>query len=102
MLLNGDYGTQHLEEAARRGGGKEEKKRSVWVRPYLTRRASKGHYHNLMRELAEEDPDLYRNFMRLDQCLFLEIVERVRPLINPLHVSARCMSKFSQHIVHMC
>lgn len=52
------------------------------MRPYLTRRASKGHYHNLMRELAEEDPDLYRNFMRLDQCLFLEIVERVRPLIE--------------------
>lgn len=25
---------------------KKKNKRSVWVRPYLTRRASKGHYHN--------------------------------------------------------
>ena len=57
-------------------------KRSVWVRPYLKRRTNKGHYDNLIKELAEEDPLLYKNFMRLDEGLFDEIVERVTPLIE--------------------
>lgn len=43
--------------------GKKKKVRSVWVRPYLTRSQSHGHYDNLMQELAEEDTVLYKNFM---------------------------------------
>lgn len=58
---------------------KRPKERSVWVRPYLRRRAIHGHYDNLMRELSDEHPDLYRNFLRLDKDLFNQIVERVRP-----------------------
>lgn len=61
---------------------RKAKERSVWVRPYLTRRASHGHYDNLMRELALEDPQLYRNFLRLDEGQFNQIVERVRPRLQ--------------------
>ena len=63
---------------------KENRKseRSVWVRPYLQRRRKQGHYDNLMRELAEEDPILYRNFLRLEEDLFNEIVDRVHPHIE--------------------
>lgn len=32
-----------------------------------------------MRELEDEDPDLYRNFLRLDEDFFNQIVEQVRP-----------------------
>ncbi|KAK3883340.1 hypothetical protein Pcinc_012376 [Petrolisthes cinctipes] len=61
---------------------KRRKTRSVWIRPYLTRRASHGHHENLMRELAEEDSIVYRNFTHLDADLFNQIVERVRPHIE--------------------
>ena len=61
---------------------KRPQNRSVWVRLYLKRRETKGHYDNLIQELAEEDPLLYKNFMRLDEGLFDEIVVRVTPLIE--------------------
>ena len=35
-----------------------------------------------MRELAEEDNELYKSFLRLDEDLFYNIVERVRPYIE--------------------
>ena len=61
---------------------RKRKRRSVWVRPYLRRRVEKGHYENLMQELAEEDPVLYTNFLRVGEDIFNEIVERVRPYIE--------------------
>ena len=67
---------------------RKAKERCVWVRPYLTRRASHGHYDNLMRELALEDPQLYRNFLRLDEGRFNQIVERVRPRLQRQTFSA--------------
>ncbi|KAK3887566.1 hypothetical protein Pcinc_008272 [Petrolisthes cinctipes] len=60
----------HLQNSRKR-----RKTRSVWIRPYLTRRASHGHHKNFMRELAEEDPLLYRNFTRLVADLFNQNVE---------------------------
>lgn len=56
--------------------------RTYWVKPWLKRRSEQGHYSNLMKELAEEDPQLYKNFLRLDEALFDEIVERLRPRIE--------------------
>ncbi len=35
-----------------------------------------------MRELADEDPLLYQNFIRITETMFNEIVERVRPYIE--------------------
>ena len=58
------------------------KRRSVWVRSYLTRREEFGNYHHLMSELAGENPLLYRNFTRMPEELFNHIVERVTPYIQ--------------------
>lgn len=60
----------------------KRKARSTWVRGYLTRRATEGQYQNLMRELADEDPLLYQDFIRITETMFNEIVERVRPYIE--------------------
>ena len=67
---------QQQEEQQRRAP------RAVWVWPYLQRRMEQGHYDNLMRELADECPELFRNFTRMNQTLFNEIVERTTPLIE--------------------
>ena len=61
---------------------RKRKRRTMWVRPYLRRRLAHGHYDNLMRELSGEDKDLYRNFLRLKEDLFNEIVERVWPYLE--------------------
>ena len=75
---------------------RKRKRRKHWVRPYLRRRQQLGHYHALMRELAGENPELYANFMRIDEELFNEIVEKVRPYLQrqtvvraPLEVGLR-------------
>ena len=76
---------------------KRKKRRREWVRPYLRRRVAQGHYENLMHELCGEEKEMYKNFLRLDEQLFNEIVERVRPHIerattnfrDPLEVGLR-------------
>ena len=57
-------------------------KRSCWVQPYLQRRLEQGNYDNLMQELKNETPELFRNFTRTSGCLFDEIVEKVTPYIE--------------------
>ncbi|XP_050724603.1 uncharacterized protein LOC127002564 [Eriocheir sinensis] len=41
-----------------------------------------GHYNNLMEELANEAPELFKNYTRTSKALFDEIVERVTPHIK--------------------
>ena len=57
-------------------------KRSCWVQPYLQRRVEQGNYENLMQELKNETPELFRNFTRTSGCMFDEIVEKVTPYIE--------------------
>ena len=61
---------------------RQRKRRSCWVFPYLKRRDDRGCYETLMKELASENPDLYRNFTRITEEIFREIVERVTPRIR--------------------
>lgn len=58
---------------------RRRKNRSMWVRPYLRRRETHGHFENLMQELEMEDPVLYKNLTRLDAPMFHDIVEKVTP-----------------------
>ena len=52
------------------------------MKPYITRRPILGFYDTLVKELAEEDPGLYKNFLRIDEDLFNEIVTCVGPHIE--------------------
>lgn len=58
---------------------KSARKRRVWTWPYLQRRTQFGHYDTLMEELYSENPDLYKNFTRMDRDTFNSIVEAVSP-----------------------
>ena len=61
---------------------KQKKLRAYWTKPWLLRRTSFGHYENLMKELALEDPCSFRNFVRMDQTMFNELLQRVGPRIE--------------------
>ena len=65
------------------------KRRRTWVEPYLQRRLEQGHYRNLMDELAQKTPELFRNYTRTDKALFDEIVDRVTPHIQKQHTWCR-------------
>ena len=67
------------EERSRR---RNRKRRSVWTRQWLLRRPLYGQYETLLVELNREDGASYRNFLRMDNVLFEEIVEKVGPKIT--------------------
>ena len=62
---------------------KRKRNRSCWVRYWLSdeRRNRFGAYHALMKELEREDPKSLKNFIRMDKTTFVELLEKVSPLI---------------------
>ena len=61
---------------------RKPKRKQCWVMPYLRRRVERGYYNTIMKELSTESPLLYRNFTRINEALFDEIVLRVTPHIR--------------------
>ncbi|XP_040075461.2 uncharacterized protein LOC115327576 [Ixodes scapularis] len=64
-------------------------KRRMWVKPYLRRHREQGCYANLMRELALEDAEAFRSWIRMDTGTFEELLRKVRPLIEKQDTSFR-------------
>lgn len=56
--------------------------RSVWVRDWVRRRNELGCYSKLLRELENEVPQLYKNFLRMNIADFNNLLEIVSPLIK--------------------
>ncbi|GFT75781.1 protein ALP1-like [Trichonephila clavipes] len=67
------------------------KKRKIWQRKWLQRRIQLGCYiyENLMKELALEDSESYRRFLRMDVSTFKELVALVSPSIERKNTSMR-------------
>ena len=62
--------------------GARRKKRSCWVKQWLTRRYELGAYDTLMLELANEDIEGYVAFQRMAPDLFNELLFMVTPYIE--------------------
>jgi len=54
----------------------------IWVKNIYKRRREKGSYENLVTELALEDSENYRRFLRMDTTTFMDIVEELKPHIE--------------------
>ena len=74
---------------------KPRRKRRVWSWPYLQRRTQYGHYDTLMDELFQENPDLYKNFTRMDRDMFNNIVEACGDRRKTGETSARLSLKYT-------
>ncbi|KAJ8301055.1 hypothetical protein KUTeg_022574 [Tegillarca granosa] len=61
---------------------KRKVKRKCWTRPWIKRRSKFGAHHALLDELRREDPKSYKNFIRLDDAAFQELLQLVTPLIK--------------------
>ena len=44
---------------------KRRRLRRQWTKPWIQRRSQHGAHHALLQELASEDPDGFRNFLRV-------------------------------------
>jgi len=56
--------------------------RTQWVRQWLLRRPMHGQYEKLMHELTTEDQSGFKNFLRMDPDIFIELLHRVGPRIE--------------------
>ena len=73
----------------RRRNSRRPVRRSCWVRPWIRRCPQFGAFHALLKELSTEDPPSFRNFLRMDQTTFEELLTLVSPLC--LYYTRSCM-----------
>ena len=66
---------RELEENMRKK--KQRKKRTLWVRHWISRRGRLGASNNLLRELKLEEPTDYKNFLRMNGQQFDQLLEKV-------------------------
>jgi hypothetical protein len=60
----------------RRQRRRKEVKR-VWTRPWVFMREQHGAYHCLLQELSLWDKPSYKNFLRMDEAAFEELLQKV-------------------------
>lgn len=56
--------------------------RHWWVKPWVSRRENLGASSTLLREWAEENPEVYRNHLRMNEDEFAYLLEKVTPFIK--------------------
>lgn len=56
---------------------RRKRKRSVWVKPWLTRRNVFGFYDTLMQELRQENIEEYIKFLKMPPMFFDEILQLI-------------------------
>ena len=54
----------------------------MWVKPWLLRRVTLGHYDTLMQELMRESRGDFKTFLRMELEMFREMLDRVAPRIE--------------------
>jgi len=78
-----DIKLAELEEKQRKVNRKKRRRiRVQWTRAWFIRRTLFGQYENLLAELNREDPKRYRNFLRVDNDLFEQLLQKVSPYIT--------------------
>jgi hypothetical protein len=45
---------------------RKKRQRKKWVRAWIKRRRKHGAHHALVKELSDEDPQCFRNFLKMD------------------------------------
>lgn len=69
--------------------GPMQRTRSVWTKQWVALREKEGFYAKLMVELRSEEPELYRNFLRMSSAQFDNLVELVKPHIEKSDTNMR-------------
>ena len=64
-------------EGQGRPGKRRKRPRIFWVRSWLQRRTLYGQYEKLMSELCLEDPQSFKNFLRMEPHVFEELLHCV-------------------------
>jgi hypothetical protein len=76
---------------------KKQKTTRAWVRKWIALRPQCGAYHQLMKELENEDPDSFSNFIRMEKSAFDQLLSIVRPYIEKSDTEVLLLSLVSSN-----
>ena len=82
----------HHDRHVAPGEGRGRRRRTVWVRNWLTeeRRRELGHFYTLLNlNMNDLDQAMFRNYTRLTPDFFLEVLDRVRLAISKVDTNMR-------------
>ena len=79
----------------------EFKKRSKWVKKWYRSRRELGHTR-LLRELRDDEPEDYRNFLRMDAESYEELLNLVMPMIIKQYTIKKIIYGKTQQIIDQC
>lgn len=68
---------------------KLSKRRTIWVKKWLSKRKKYGVTNTLLTELRSEEDD-YRRYLRMDTATFDFLLDSVRPTIERQDTNLRC------------
>ena len=77
-----DIKLAELEKQKKANRKRMRRMRVQWTRDWIMRRTLFGQYENLLAELNREDPKRYKNFLRVDNDLFEQLLQKVSPYIT--------------------
>ena len=61
---------------------RNRRNRLLWTRPWILKREQFGAYHCQLQELRASDRVGLKNFLRMDESSFNEVLNRVTPIIQ--------------------
>lgn len=82
LLMENEEETVQEREEERQRPVRRYRRRTIWVQDWLKERPLHGAWANLIPTLAGTSKPTYRNTFRMDEEMFNEILERVRPHIE--------------------
>ena len=94
LLINNLQMQYYLTHVLQLTREKPKKKRQAqtrrwFIKTWIAEREKYGHYHQLLPHLRVHDPDAYRYYLRVDNELFNEILERITPRIDKQETNCR-------------
>ncbi|CAH2019384.1 unnamed protein product [Acanthoscelides obtectus] len=78
---------------------KMRKKRSIWVKDWIKRRAHLGAYNQLLTELKNEDPECFKNFLRMSHDDFQYLCNKISPAIKEQDTNMRLAINVEERLV---
>ena len=55
----------------------QQRRRTIWVKPWLLQRVTLGHYDTLMQELMRESRGNFKSFLRMEPEMFDRVAPRI-------------------------
>lgn len=68
---------------------RRRRQRKFWIRSWIERRQEQGAYANLVHELKNEDPNMYKRYFRMDPDNFQHILAMIRYKITKQETNMR-------------